>query len=152
MDAARQVVRVAFAVAVAVTALGLVLAGASALAAGDWYTARQPWIGLGIAAFTWGLAATDVMALALVIVEPAGWWRLLAVLPASYLAFYWTLYLLWGVPTTAPVNGPEHDMGAIFYSSPRTMGLFIGLTVLLTLPIPLAAITRRLRGGPPTDS
>ncbi len=145
MSPARRLLRVALAVGIVGVILGLVLVGASALAAGDWYLARQPWIGLGIALITWCLALTDIAAVLLVVVEPLGWWRLLAVPPAVYLAFYWGLYLLVGAPTSAPRTGGEHDVGTVFYSSPPTMVLFMVLTVLLGLPFAARALTRRSR-------
>lgn len=122
---------------------GVALAGASALAAGDWYLARQPWIGLGIALITWCLALTDVALVLLVSVEPVGWWRVLAIPPAAYLAFFWALYLLLGAPTTAPHSAAEHDVGTIFYSNPPTMITFMVVTALLALPLAPRALRRR---------
>jgi hypothetical protein len=152
MSPARRCTRLAVSVGAGGVLLGLVLAGASAVAAGDWYLARQPWIGLGIALITWCLAFTDIALLQLVIVEPLGWWRLLAVPPALYLAFYWALYLLIGAPTTAPGSGAEHDVGTVFYSHPPTMVIFLGVTVLLALPFGASTLAHRLRrpaGGLP---
>ncbi len=88
MSPVRRIVRLAVLVGTGGVLLGLVLAGASALVAGDWYLAREPWIGLGIALITWCLALTDIGMVLLVVVEPVGWWRLLAVPPAAYLAFF----------------------------------------------------------------
>jgi hypothetical protein len=144
MSPARRIVRLVVLVGIGGVLLGLVLAGASALVAGDWYLAREPWIGLGIASITWCLALTDIGMVLLVVAEPVGWWRLLAVPPAAYLAFFWAFYLLVGSPTTG-LGGPEHDVGTIFYSSPPTMVGFMVGTVLLGLPFAARAASRLIR-------
>jgi hypothetical protein len=143
MSPLRRLIRLVVALGIGGVVVGLALAGASALAAGDWYLARQPWIGLGIALITWCLALTDVALVLLVLAEPVGWWRLLAVPPAAYLAFYWALFLIVGAPTTAPRSGGEHDVGTVFYSNPQTMVLFLAVTALLASPLASRAFTRR---------
>lgn len=134
MSPVRTYLRVGVAIGIGGILLGLAVAGTAALAGGDWYLAPEPWIGIGIALIVWSLALTDAAATLLVMAEPVGWWRLLALPPAAVLGFFWAFYLIVGSPTTGP-GGPEHDVGTVFYSSPPTMLLFLVLTVLLGLPL-----------------
>jgi hypothetical protein len=146
MASARRISRTALVIGLAGTLLGFAVAGVSALAAGDWYLAPKPWIGLGIALIVWSLALCDLAGVVLLIVERLDWrWRVLAVPAGVLLAFFWAEYLVVGLPTTAPGGLPEHDMGAIFYSAPAILALFVALTAVLLLPLPAAALARRQR-------
>lgn len=142
MRAMRKVGRAGFALGFGALALGLVFAGGSALVAGDWWLAREPWIGIGLNLIVAGLVATGVFALMLDVVEPIGWLRLVAAPPALLVAAMWALYLIIGLPTTG-FGGAEHDIRTIIYSVPATMVLFIVLTLLVALPLLIA----RVRGG-----
>ncbi len=142
MGVSRTICRAGFVVGIAALALGLGFAAGSALIAGDWYLARQPWIGIGLDLIVAGLAITAVFAVGLDVVEPVGWWRLLGLPPALPLAFYWTFLILVGAPTTGP-GGPERNVGTVLYSSPDTLVLFIALTMLVALPLPVAWLARR---------
>ncbi len=51
---------------------GLALVGGSAIAAGDWWLAQQPWIGVGLTLLVAGLAMTAVFGALLVAAEPLG--------------------------------------------------------------------------------
>ena len=119
--------------------LGLVLAVGSALAAGDWDLARQPWIGSGMTLIVVGLAAGACFALLLDVVEPIGWWRLLAVPPALLVGGFWAYVLVFGLPTTG-TGGPDFDVATILYTLPMLMGVLVVATVALALP---AVVGRR---------
>ena len=116
---------------------GLVLIGASALAAGDWWLAREPWIGLGLTSLVVGLALTAAFALLLDVIEPIGRLRLLAIPPAIVVALFWAFGLVVGAPTTGP-GGPERDIGTILYSSPEMLVIVLVTTLLIVLPLALA--------------
>lgn len=66
-----RLVEIAFGVAIAVLAAGLVLVLGSAAAAGEWWLARQPWIGLGLSATVVGLAGVHLTAPALIFIRLA---------------------------------------------------------------------------------
>ena len=117
--------------------LGLALAVGSALVAGDWYLARQPWIGIGMFLIVLGLAGGACFALLLDIVEPIGWWRLLAVPPALLVGGFWAYVLVFGLPTT---GGPDFDVATILYTLPMLMAVLVVATVALALP---AVVGRR---------
>jgi hypothetical protein len=142
---ARDVGRLGLALSMGALVLGFVLVGGSALVAGDWYLARQPWIGLGLELIVVGLAGTGFFALLLDVVEPVGWWRVLALPPALLVAGLWALYLILGAPTSG-LGGAEHDVATILYSTPLTMAIFTGLTLLVALPLVavMAIRTRRV--------
>ena len=117
--------------------LGLALAVGSALVAGDWDLARQPWIGIGMFLIVLGLAGGACFALLLDIVEPIGWWRLLAVPPALLVGGFWAYVLVFGLPTT---GGPDFDVATILYTLPMLMAVLVVATVALALP---AVVGRR---------
>jgi hypothetical protein len=130
--------------ALAILVVGLLLTGGSALAAGDWWLARQPWIGVGLTLLVVGLGATAVFALLLDAVEPLGWLRLLAVPPALLVALLWAFWLVVGLPTSGPPSGgPERDIPTILYSVPEMLVVVLIATLLMTLPL----IAARLRGS-----
>lgn len=119
---------------VALLVVGLVITGGSAIAAGDWWLAREPWIGYGLNLSLIGLAVTGVCVLWLDIVEPLGWLRLLAVLPALAAALCWSVLLVFGIPTG--FGGPAHDPATIVYSvGPEFLVLIVVVTMLLALPL-----------------
>jgi hypothetical protein len=124
------------------TTVGLLLAVGSAVAAGDWWLARQPWIGVGLTLSVVGLAATAAFAALLDIVEPVGWARLLAVPPALFVAAFWAFTLLVGFPTTG-FGGPARDVGTILYSLPQLFVAVLVATLLIGLPL-------AIRRGHPT--
>src|SRR3954464_1281809 len=117
-----------------VTATGLLLTGGSAVAAGDWWLARQPWIGAGLTLIVVGLAVAAAFAAVLVVVEPLGWWRLLAVPQALFIAAFWAFILIFGLPTTGP-GGPARDVGTVLYSLPQLLVAVVVATVLINLPL-----------------
>lgn len=125
-----------------VLAVGLLLAGGSALLAGDWWLAREPWIGLGLTLLVAGLAATAVFALLLDAVEPLGRLRLLAVPPALFVGFMWSIWLVFGVPTTGPGQGSERDIRTILYSLPETLVAVLTATLLIALPLVVVRLRR----------
>ncbi len=123
--------------------VGFVFAGGSAVVAGDWWLAREPWIGIGLNLIVIGLGATAVFAVILDVFEPLGWLRLIALPPALLLAGVWAIYLIIGVPSTG-FGGAEHDPRTIIYSAPTSLVLLVVLTLLVALPLLLG---RRVRGG-----
>ena len=120
--------------------VGVIAVGGSALAAGDWWLARQPWIGIGLTLIVISLALTAVFAVVLVAIEPLGWLRLLAVPPALLVALLWGFWLLVGLPTTG--GGPERDIGTMLYSLPEMLVLAIVATLLIASPLLVARIHR----------
>jgi hypothetical protein len=81
-------------VSVLALAAGLVFVVGSAVAAGDWLLAPQPWIGLGLTLPVIGLAGTALFGLVLDVVEPIGRWRWLAVPPALIVGGVWACGLI----------------------------------------------------------
>ena len=112
--------------------LGLVLVAGSVIAAGDWTLARQPGIGLGLTMLVSGHAVTAASALLLVVVEPLGWRRLVAVPPALFVGAFWVFLLAVGVPST---GGPEFDVRTALYSVPPLLALLVVATGLIALPL-----------------
>jgi hypothetical protein len=140
----RQVGRIGWAglaISAVATALGLVLALGSAIAAGDWDLAPMPWIGIGMTLIVVGLAGAACFALLLDVVEPIGWWRLLAVPPALLVGGFWAFVLIVGLPNT---GGPDFDVATILYTLPMWMAVLVIATVALALP---AVVGRRIAAG-----
>jgi len=127
---------------------GIIFAGGSALAAGDWWLAREPWIGLGLGLLTVGLVITGVSALYLDAVAPIGRLRLLAVPHALFVAALWLLVLLLaaGVGTTgAFVPGApqgQFDVGVALYSEPRYLIALVLGTLAVGSPLLIARLRR----------
>jgi hypothetical protein len=124
---------------------GVVAAGGSALVAGDWWLARQPWIGIGLALVVVGLAMTGLIAILLDAIEPIGWLRLLAVPPALAVALMWAFLIVVGLPTTG--GGPERDIATMFYSVPEMLIAAVVATLLIALPLILARLRRSVSTG-----
>lgn len=118
-------------------AAGLVFVVGSAVVAGDWLLAPQPWIGLGLTLLVIGLAGTALFGLALDVIEPIGWWRALAVPPALIVGGFWAFVLIVGLPTT---GGPDFDVATVLYTLPTVLAVLLIATIALTLP---AVIGRR---------
>jgi hypothetical protein len=124
---------------------GVVAAGGSALVAGDWWLARQPWIGIGLALVVVGLAMTGLIAILLDAIEPIGRLRLLALPPALIVALMWAFLILVGLPTTG--GGPERDIPTMFYSLPGMLIAAVVATLLIALPLILARLRRSVSTG-----
>jgi hypothetical protein len=74
----RHIVRIGWiglAISAMAGAIGLAFVVGSAIAAGDWDLAPQPWIGIGLALLVPGLAGTAGFALLLDVVLPLRRWR-----------------------------------------------------------------------------
>lgn len=140
MQHLRRIGRIGLISGLAILAVGLLLTGGSALLAGDWWLARQPWIGFGLTLLVVGLAATAVFSLLLDAVEPLGWYRLLAVPPALLVALLWAFWLVVGLPTS---GGPDRDVPTILYSVPEMLVVVVIATLLIALPL----IAARLLGS-----
>jgi hypothetical protein len=140
----RQISRIGWAglaIFAASLAIGLVLAVGSAIPAGDWDLARQPWIGIGMTLIVVGLAGTAGFAVLLDVIEPIGWWRLLAVPPALLVGGFWAFVMIFGLPTS---GGPDFDVATILYTLPMMMGVLVIATVALAAP---AVVGRRAPAG-----
>ena len=144
MDRLRWVGRVGLALGLLTLVLGVIAAVGSAILAGDWWLARQPWIGIGLALLVAGLAMTAIFALLLDTVEPIGWLRLLAVPPALVVGGFWAFWLAVGLPTSGP-GGPERDVATMLYSVPEMLLIALIATLLLTTPLVIAAMHRPAR-------
>ena len=125
--------------------VGAIAVGGSAMAAGDWWLARQPWIGVGLTLIVVGLAVTAVFAVVLVAVEPLGWLRLLAVPPALLVGLLWGFWILVGLPSTGRGPGAERDIATMLYSLPEMLVLAIVATLLIASP---PIVTRIHRPAP----
>jgi hypothetical protein len=137
----RSVGRGGLAVGLVALLAGAILAGGSAVIAGDWWLAREPWIGVGLTLLVVGLAMTAVFALVLDAVEPVGRLRFLALPPALIVGFFWTIWLVIGLPTTG-FGGPERDIRTIIYSVPETLLVVLAATLLVPLPLVLSRFAR----------
>lgn len=131
----RSVGRTGFATGLLSLVGGLIGVGVAAVAAGDWWLAREPWIGIGLTLLVVGLAMTAVFALLLDVVEPVGWFRALAVPPALVVASIWAFILVVGLPTTGPPGGPERDVRTMLYSLPELLLILLVATLLIGLPL-----------------
>jgi hypothetical protein len=118
-------------VSVLALAAGLVFVVGSAVAAGDWLLAPQPWIGLGLTLPVIGLAGTALFGLVLDVVEPIGRWRWLAVPPALIVGGFWACVLIVGLPTT---GGPDFDVATVLYTLPAVLAVLLIATIALALP------------------
>jgi hypothetical protein len=125
------------------TTAGLLLAVGSAVAAGDWWLARQPWIGVGLTLTVVGLAATGVFAALLDLVEPLGWTRVLAVPPALFVAGFWAYMVVFGLGSTGGRGVPENDVRTALYSLPPLLVIVVVATLLIGLPLAIRGVRRR---------
>jgi hypothetical protein len=111
-------VTIALLVGLGSLAAGLLTEGLAALLAGSWYSAQEPWVGVGMTLIVSGLALAGPSALLLDTLEPLGWVRVVAIPPSIVLAFFWWFYLALGLPVTGP-SGALTDIWYILYSLPK---------------------------------
>ena len=130
MPTVRRIGWVGLALATVVLVAGLLLVVGSAVAAGDWWLAGQPWIGIGLSMLVFGLAGTAAVGLLLVVVEPLGWWRLAALPPALFVGGFWAFVLIFGLPTT---GGTDFDVPTILYSLPSALMVLLVATLAIAL-------------------
>ncbi len=143
MPTLRSIGRTGLASGLLALVVGIASVGGSAAIAGDWWLARQPWIGIGLGLLVAGLAITAVSALLLDAVEPVGWLRLLAVPPAVIVAAFWGFMLFVGLPMTGrPASGPDHDVATTLYSVPEMLVILLAATLLLALPLVVSSLRR----------
>ncbi|TAL10108.1 MAG: hypothetical protein EPO00_04980 [Chloroflexota bacterium] len=133
----RLLARVTLGLGLLLLAVGVVLTGGSAVVAGDWWLARQPWIGIGLTSLIWGLAVIGLVGLLLNVIEPIGRVRILAIPPALLVV------VVWLVAYMAPLSGacceqPERDMATLLYSQPQALALLIVGTLAILLPLAIA--------------
>ena len=133
----RVLARVTLGLGLLLLAVGVVLTGGSAIVAGDWLLARQPWIGIGLTSLVVGLAVIGVVGLLLNVIEPIGRVRILAIPPALL------VIVVWLVTYMAPLSGaccdqPERDIATLLYSIPQALGLLIVGTLAILLPLAIA--------------
>lgn len=146
VDRYRCVARAGLGIGVTALFLGVGATGGSALMAGDWWLAQQPWIGIGLALLVAGLAVTAVFALLCDAIEPVGRLRLLAIPPALIVGLLWVFWLVVGLPTSGP-GGPERDVATMLYSLPQMLVIAVVATLLLALPLVVAAGRRSAPGA-----
>ena len=139
MSGLRSIGRTGFALGLLALLGGAVAVGGSALVAGDWWLARQPWIGIGLTLLVVGLALTAVFALVLDALEPVGWLRLLAIPPALVVGSLWAVMLVFGLPTSG-FGGPDRDIATILYSVPELLLVVLAATLLIALPLVVARL------------
>lgn len=143
MEHSRWIGRVGLGIGLAALGLGALMVVGAAIVAGDWWLARQPWIGLGLNLIVGGLAATAIFALLRVVVEPIGWLRLLALPPALFIAGMWWFLLAVGFPTTARVpHGTRPEVATLLYTVPALILLAVLVTLMIALPLVIARLAR----------
>ena len=135
----RTIGRGGLVVALIALVTGTICAVGAAIVAGDWWLARQPWIGIGLTLLTGGLAATAAFAVLLDVVEPLGRLRLLAVPPTLIVGLVWAFMIVVGLPTTGP-GGPERDIRTMLYSLPEMLLALSAGTLLIALPLAVARV------------
>ena len=133
----RVLARVTLGLGLLLLAVGVVFTGGSAIVAGDWLLAREPWIGIGLTSLVLGLAVIGVVGLLLNVIEPIGRVRILAIPPALL------VLVVWLVTYMAPITGaccdqPERDITSLLYSQPQALALLIIGTLAILLPLAIA--------------
>jgi hypothetical protein len=144
MELVRWIGRMGLAIGLVMLAVGGLMVAAAAVMAGDWWLARQPWIGLGLDLLVLGLALTAAFGVLSAVVEPIGWLRLLAAPPALFVGLLWWAALVFGLPTTAR-GGSVHDIGTILYTLPYVIAIAVVATLLILLPLLIARLLGRRR-------
>jgi hypothetical protein len=144
MERVRWIGRVGLGISLLTLAVGVLMVVAAAVIAGDWWLARQPWIGLGLDLLVLGLALTAVFGLMAVIAERVGWLRLLAVPPAMLVGLLWWGAWVFGLPTTGR-GGSVHDVGTILYTLPFAIVIVLAVTLSILSPLLIAYLLGRRR-------
>lgn len=144
MERIRWIGRVGLGVSLVALAVGSLMVAAAAIIAGDWWLARQPWIGLGLDLLVLGLALTAVFGLMVVMVERVGWLRLLAVPPALLVGLLWWGVWVFGLPTTGR-GGSVHDVATILYTLPYAIVIALVVTLSVLSPLLIAYLLGRRR-------
>ena len=138
MYALRVFGRVALGAGLLLTGIGILLAAGAAVVAGDWWLAREPWIGIGLTALVAGLAITGVSGLLLNVVEPIGAIRLLSIPPALIAAFLWFATYFAGL-SGACCEQPDRDIRTMLYSQPVLLVLLGLATAAILVPLAIAS-------------
>lgn len=137
----RSIGRVSVGVSLLTLGVGGLMVAAAAVIAGDWWLARQPWIGLGLDLLVLGLALTAVFGFLSVMVERVGWLRLLAVPPALFVGLLWWAAWVFGLPTTGR-GGSVRDIATILYTLPFVIVIALVATLLILSPLAIAWLNR----------
>lgn len=138
----RRLLSIALLVSAAIFVAGLVLVGASAVAAGGLYLAEARWmdpgldlltIGLGLSALAGGLVVVATRA-----VRPIG----AIALPVVVLALWWgtQLALVMAGPVDTFRGVRIHDIPTWIYSAPEAALLYVPLPTLIILGVAMASI------------
>lgn len=130
----RRIGWIGLAIGLFVLGVGVLLAGGSAVVAGDWWLAPMPWIGLGMNSLVIAMAVTSVFAILLVVIEPIGRLRLLTLPPALFLIVMWWVLSAIGFPFQEEPPG----MVTALYSLPNLLVLAVVATLLVALPLLIA--------------
>lgn len=117
--------------------VGIALAAGSAILAGDWWLAREPWIGIGLTFLVAGLAIIGMMGLLLDFVEPIGRVRVLAIPGVLLTIGTWFVAYTVGV-SRACCGQPDRDIRTLLYSQPEVLALLIAATLAILLPLVIA--------------
>ena len=133
----RVLARVTLGLGLLLLAIGVVLTGGSAIVAGDWWLANEPWIGIGLTSLVLGLAVIGVIGLLLNAIEPIGRVRILAIPPAILVVAVWLIVYFLPI-TGACCDQPERDVATLLYSMPQALALLILGTLAILLPLAIA--------------
>ena len=136
--------RVALGAGLLALAIGLVLTIGAAAIAGDWWLAREPWIGIGLTALVAGLATIGIVGLVLNFIEPIGRIRVLSIPPALIAGFSWFATYFAGL-SGACCRQPDRDIRTLLYSQPESLVVLVLATAAILLPLAIAS--RRSRDG-----
>jgi hypothetical protein len=142
----REIGRLGLAASLAVLAVGLLMSIGAAATGGGWMEATMPWIEVGMRLSTISLLAGACFGGLRVVVEPIGWWRLLAIPPGIVLTTFWLLAFVVGLPTA---NGTEADVAVILYSLPA---MFAGVVAATLVTAAVPPVARWLGGARPAGA
>ncbi len=139
----RVLARVLLGLGLLLAGVGIALTAGAAIVAGDWFLAREPWIGIGLTLLVIGLAIIGAIGLMFDLIEPIGRVRLLAIPAAALAVVAWILSYLAGL-SGACCDQPDRDIRTLLYSQPQLLVLLIVATLAILLPL---AIARRRFGS-----
>ena len=139
---ARRAARLALVGAVLAFIAGLAVMLVASTVYGDWYLIRLPWGDLGMWLMVLGLAASGLAAIAVVIVEPLGWWRTLAGPGIVISGFAWVI-LVAGLGVGGGCCTPSAaSIATTLYSYPPAIPFLTLSTASILLPFAGASLRR----------
>ena len=128
---------------------GLAIMLAATIFYGDWYLIRRPWGDIGIGLIVIGLLVAGVASVALVISEPLGWWRVAALPGTAVTGTAWFILGVFGLGSAGACCNSISGASLVttFYSAPVVIPIVAASTFSILLPLPLAALARRVRSA-----